>query len=182
MISKLAKVFGLGDKEQFRAFKVRNDACTYNFTAVNMRFNKVKGFFKEAKVEADFNIHALDQSFLNLRWPVDGIRTGIPERDKQLIEAVHFFNGLEYPEIVFKSREISKEAKNQLIVTGDLFIKEHRKTVALYMGYSQDKFGYQLFVDYSLDRFEFGIGESGSFAIGRQIELEFDICLQFESA
>lgn len=181
MISKLAKVFGIKDKEKYRAKKVRTDACQYNFTAVNMRFNKVKGFFKEAKIEADFNIHELEESFLHARWPVTGIRTGIPERDKQLIEAPHFFNGLEYEEIVFKSHSITKESKNQLVFTGDLFIKEHRKTIAMYVGYQIDKTGYQLFVDYSLDRFEFGIGESGSFAIGRQIELEFDIYLEFET-
>jgi|GEM_PF-2056439 len=182
MISKLAKVLGLGDKGQYRADKVRYDACQFNFTAINMRFNKVKGFFKEAIIDVDFNIHNLEGSHMHLRWPVAGIRTGIPERDTQMIEAPHFFNGNEYPEIIFKSREISRESKNQLVFTGDLFIKEHRKTVALYVGYNVSDSGYQLFVDYSLDRFEFGIGESGSFSIGRQIELEFDIYLEFETS
>lgn len=181
MISKLAKVFGVKDKAMYRARKVRHDACQHNFTAVNMRFNKVKGFFKEAHIEVDFNIYELEESFLNIRWPVIGIRSGIPERDQQLIEAPHFFNGLEYPEIVFRSRSISKEGKDQLIFNGDLFIKEHRKTIALYVGYRVDKSGYQLFIDYSLDRFEFGIGESGSFSIGRQIELELDLFLEFET-
>lgn len=181
MISKLAKVFGVKDKALYRARKVRRDASQYNFTAINMRFNKVKGFFKEAHVEVDFNIYELDDSFLNIRWPVSGIRSGIPERDQQLINAPHFFNGQEYPEIVFKSRSIVKETKDQLIVTGDLFIKEHRKTIALYVGYQVNKIGYQLFIDYSLDRFEFGIGENGSFSIGRQIELEFDLFLEFET-
>ncbi len=177
MISRIAKAFGVVDKTKFRSTAVNKDASQYNFTAINMRFNKVKGFFKEAVVEVDFNIHELETSQISIRWPVAGIRTGIPERDQQLIEAPHFFNWEEYPDIVFKSREISKEGKNQLVFTGDLFIKEHRKSIALYAGYQYDKSGYQLFIDFSLDRFEFGIGESGSFAIGRQIELEFDIYL-----
>lgn len=181
MISRLVRAFGGKDKADYRATKVRKDACQYNFTAINMRFNKVKGFFKEATIEADFNIHNLEESFLTVRWPVAGIRSGIPERDQQLIEAPHFFNGNEYPEIVFKSRSITKEGKGQLVFSGDLFIKEHRKAIALYAGYSITDSGYQLFVDYSLDRFEFGIGESGSFSIGRQIELELDIYLEFDS-
>ena len=35
-------------------------------------------------------------------------------------------------------------------------------------------------IKWTHDRFEFGIGESGSFAIGRQIELELDIHLLYE--
>ncbi len=178
MISRLAKAFGIVDKEKFHSTSVNNDASQYNFTAVNMRFNKVKGFFRDVVVDVDFNIYNLESSHLNLRWPVNGIRTGIPERDQQLSEAPHFFNGNEYPEIIFKSREITTEGKRQLVFTGDLFIKEHRRTIALYAGYQFDEQGYQVFIDYSLDRFEFGIGESGSFAIGRQIELEFDIYLK----
>lgn len=178
MISRIAKAFGMMDKTKYRATSSVADASQYNFTAINMRFNKVKGFFKEAIVDVDLNIFELETSHLHLRWPVAGIRSGIQERDLQLTEAPHFFNGKEYPEIVFKSHEITREGKNQLIISGDLFIKEHRKTVALYAGYQYDENGYQLFIDYSLDRFEFGIGESGSFAIGRQIELEFDIYLK----
>lgn len=177
MISRLARVFGAVDKTQFRSTAAHYEASQFNFTAVNMRFNKVKGFFKEVVIDVDFNIHELETSHLNLRWPVKGIRTGIAERDQQLISAPHFFNGEEYPDIVFKSREILMEGKNQLVFSGDLFIKEHRRSIALYAGYQYDKSGYQLFIDYDLDRFDFGIGESGSFAIGRQIELEFDIYL-----
>jgi polyisoprenoid-binding protein YceI len=180
MISRITNALGLGNKEKYTATIVKKDACQYNFTAINMRFNKVKGFFKYAEIEASFNIHELDSSFLNISWPIEGIRSGIAERDKQLIEAPHFFNGLEYPNISFKSTEIVRESKQQLVITGSLFIKEHRREVSLYMGYSQDKNGYQLFIDYNVDRFEFGIGESGSFAIGRQIELELDIHLLYE--
>lgn len=177
MFSRLAKAFGAVDKGKFRSLRVNSESSQYNFSAINMRFNKVQGFFKEAIVDVDFNIHDLENSHLNLRWPVAGIRTGIPERDEQLIKAPHFFDGDHYPEIKFESKAISQEGKNQLVFSGDLTIKEHRKSIALYAGLQCTKEGYQIFIDYSLDRFEFAIGESGSFAIGRQIDLEFDIYL-----
>lgn len=179
MIEKLKDVFGLKPKEAYAASRIDDSYCKFNFTAVNMRFNKVKGFFAEAEKDIQFNIKDLENSYLRLKWPVKGIRTGIPERDKQLIEAPHFFYAEKYPEITFKSNKISLEGKKQLLVVGDLKIKETEKTIALYMGYSMNKEGYQLFVDYSLDRFEYGIGENGSFSIGRQIELEIDIAIKF---
>ncbi len=179
MIGKLKEVFSSKPKEAYAASAVDKSACKFNFTAVNMRFNKVKGFFAQANQDIKFNIKDLDNSHIRIEWPVDGIRTGIPERDKQLIEAEHFFNAKEYPTITFKSAKISQENKKQLLVVGDLTIKGTEKTIALYMGYRMDKYGYQLFVDYELDRFEFGIGENGSFSIGRQIELEIDITIKF---
>lgn len=179
MLSKIKEVFAQKPVESYGASKVYRDGCKFNFTAVNMRFNKVNGFFAEADLDVLFNIKDLDNSRINITWPVTGIRTGIAERDKQLIEAEQFFNASEFPNITFKSGKISLEGKKQLLVLGNLEIKGTEKPIALYMGYQMDKYGYQLFVDYSLDRFEFGIGENGSFSIGRQIELEIDIALKF---
>ncbi len=179
MLSKLKEVFGQKPTEAYGTSQVYRDGCKFNFTAVNMRFNKVQGFFAQADLDVFFNIKDLDNSYINITWPVNGIRTGISERDKQLIEAEHFFNAGEFPNITFKSGKISLEAKKQLLVLGNLEMKGVEKAIALYMGYSMDKYGYQLFVDYSLDRFEYGIGENGSFSIGRQIELEIDIALKF---
>lgn len=178
MLSKLKEVFSSKPTEAFNASQVDKSACKFNFTATNMRFNKVQGFFANAEMDIVFNIKDLDNSRINLEWPVTGIRTGIPDRDKQLIEAEQFFNAAQFPSITFKSSQIKLEGKKQLLVIGSLQIKGVEKDIALYMGYQMDKFGYQLFVDYSLDRFEFGIGENGSFSIGRQIELEIDIALK----
>lgn len=163
-----------------RYTRYRSDRSQYNFTATNLRFNKVKGFFKEASLRAELDFKHLDKSYFIASWPVSGIRTGIDERDLQLQEAPHFFNGKEYPEIIFKSANISKEGKKQLLITGELSIKGISRHVAFYAGIDRRKDGCDLFIDFNLDRFEYQIGESASFAIGRQIELQFDIALEPE--
>ena len=56
MISRIAKAFGMMDKTKYRATSSVADASQYNFTAINMRFNKVKGFFKEAIVDGERHV------------------------------------------------------------------------------------------------------------------------------
>lgn len=178
MLGKLKEVLAKKSVEAYNASEVDKSACKFNFTATNMRFNKVEGFFAKAEMDIVFNIKDLDNSFIKISWPVEGIRTGIADRDKQLIEAEHFFNANEHPNIYFESKQLTLEGKKQILVLGTLEIKGIKKEIALYMGYTLDKYEYQLFVDYSLDRFEFQIGENGSFSIGRQIELALDITVK----
>jgi len=163
-----------------RYTKYNADGSRYNFTATNLRFNKVKGFFKEASLKAELDFKRLDNSYFIASWPVSSIRTGIEERDQQLTEAPHFFNGQEYPEVIFKSARIAKEGKKQLLITGELTIKGISKHIAFYAGMDRRKDGCDLFIDFNIDRFDYQIGESASFAIGRQIELQFDISLEPE--
>lgn len=179
MLVRIAQSVGLIDKHKYEAVKYDPERSCYNFSAFNLRFSEVKGFFKEAKVKGLFDAYNLDLSYLDIAWPVEGIRTGINERDKQLVEASHFFFGEEYPEILFKSTSIEAYKGKQIIINGHLTIKDTVQELCLYASYSKDKQGYVIFVDYELDRFEFKIGESGSFAIGREIKLQLDIALNF---
>ncbi len=179
MFRKLGQAIGLIDRYKYEATVYNADKSCYNFSTTNLRFSEVKGFFKEARVKGLFDPFNIENSYLEIAWPVNGIKTGILERDKQLVEASHFFFGDEYPEIIFKSTSIETHKKKQIIVHGTLSIKDIKQEISLFASYSTDKFGHIIFVDYDLDRFDFQIGESGSFAIGRQIKLQLDIALGF---
>lgn len=179
MLVKLAQSIGLLDREKYQATTYNADKSCYNFSTTNLNFSEVKGFFKEAAVKGLFDPYNVSDSFLEISWPVTGIKTGILERDKQLIEASHFLFGEEYPEIIFKSHSFSKYSKKQICIKGTLSIKDIKKELTLYASYKSDKLGYIMFVDHELDRFDFEIGESGSFAMGRQIKLQIDIALNY---
>lgn len=170
---------GLIDRKKYQASTYNPDRSCYNFSTTNLHFSEVKGFFKEAKVKALFDPFNLKASYFEIIWPVNGIKTGILERDKQLVEASHFLFGEEYPEITFRSNSIEALKKKQICIHGVLSIKDITKDLLLYASYKTDNQGHMVFVDYELDRFDFQIGESGSFAIGRQIKLQLDIALNF---
>lgn len=79
MLSKIKGVFSQKPVESYAASQVYRDGCKFNFTAMNMRFNKVNGFFAQADFDVHFNIKDFDNSCINITWPVAGIRTGITE-------------------------------------------------------------------------------------------------------
>lgn len=179
MLVKLAQSAGLLDRHKYRASTYNAEKSSYNFSTTNLHFSEVKGFFNEARVKGVFDPYHLSDSFLEIYWSVNGIKTGILERDKQLIEASHFLFGEEFPEIVFKSHSFQKHKKKQICIKGALSIKDITKELILYGSYKTDKLGHIIFVDYQLDRFDFEIGESGSFAIGRKIKLQLDVALNY---
>ena len=170
---------GLIDRRKYQASTYNPEKSCYNFSTTNLHFSEVKGFFKEAELKGLFDPFNLEISFLEVVWPVAGIRTGIIERDKQLVEASHFLFGEEHPEITFRSNSIEPYKKDQICIHGTLSIKEIKKELIIYASYKTDKMGHVIFVDYELDRFDFQIGESGSFAMGRQIKLQLDIALNY---
>ena len=179
MFVKLAQSVGLIDRDRYQASTYNAERSCYNFSTTNLHFSEVKGFFKEAVVKGTFDPFNLSDSFLEITWPVNTIKTGILERDKQLIEASHFLFGDEHPEIIFHSHSIKGYKKNKICISGYLSIKDIKKSLTLYASYKTDKLGHIIFVDYELDRFDFKIGESGSFAMGRQIKLQLDIALNY---
>lgn len=179
MLKKLGQAIGLIDRYKYEASTYNAEKSCYNFSTTNLRFSEVKGFFKEAKVKGLFDPYNIENSYFEIAWPVNAIKTGILERDKQLVEASHFFFGEQFPEIIFKSSSIEAYKRKQIIINGTLSIKDTRQEISLFASYSTDKSGHIIFVDYELDRFDFKIGESGSFAIGRQIQLQLDIALNY---
>ena len=179
MFKKLGQSIGLIRRDKYQASNYNADISRYNFSTSNMGFSEVKGFFKLAKVRGLFDPYNIEDSFIEIAWPVNSIKTGILERDKQLVEASHFFFGEEFPDIKFISTTIERHRGKQIIINGNLSIKDIKQELSLLASYNSDKLGYIIFVDYELDRFNFKIGESGSFAIGRQIHLQMDIGLNY---
>jgi polyisoprenoid-binding protein YceI len=179
VLKKIGQSLGLINKHKYEASVYNAERSCYNFKTTNMRFSEVKGYFKEAKVKGVFDAYNLEYCYLEIKWEVNGIKTGIPERDRQLIEASQFFFQEEFPEITFKSSSIEAYKKNQIIVNGSLKIKDIQQELSLFASYKEDSLGYIIFVDYELDRFDFKVGESDSFAVGREIKLQLDIAFNF---
>jgi polyisoprenoid-binding protein YceI len=144
-----------------------------------MVFSEVNGYFNEAQVKGVFDAYNLEYSHIEVAWPVGGIITGIPERDKQLMEASQFFFKEKFPKIVFKTTSIKDHKKNQIIINGILKIKDIQQEISLLASYKEDNLGYIILVDYELDRFDFMVGQSDSFAIGRDIRLQLDIAFNY---
>jgi polyisoprenoid-binding protein YceI len=144
-----------------------------------MLFSEVKGYFKEAEVKGVFDAYNLEYSYITVIWPVSGIKTGIVERDKQLIETSQFFFQEKYPKIIFQTTAIKAHKRNQVIISGVLKIKDIEKDISLLASYKEDNLGYIILIDYELDRFDFMVGESDSFTVGREIRLQLDIAFNY---
>jgi polyisoprenoid-binding protein YceI len=59
---------------------------------------------------------------------IDSINTGVADRDGHL-KSDDFFNAEKYPELVFKSTGVQKKSDDQLVLTGEMTIRDITKQV-----------------------------------------------------
>jgi polyisoprenoid-binding protein YceI len=179
VLKKIGQFLGFINRHKYEASEYNAERSCYNFRARNMLFSEVEGYFKEAEAKGVFDAYNLEYSYITVIWPVGGIKTGIVERDKQLIENSQFFFQEKFPKIIFRTTAIKAHKRKQVIISGVLKIKDIEKDISLLASYKEDNLGYIILIDYELDRFDFMVGESDSFAVGREIRLQLDIAFNY---
>jgi polyisoprenoid-binding protein YceI len=134
---------------------------------------KVKGSFETAQeVSIYFEPEALEKSKIYARFLAKSINTDNQTRDKHLRSA-DYFEVEKYPFLTFESQKIEKGSTAQSFwLTAFLTIKEKRKSFRIPLNYQPQKDGsYRLSAQFSLDRREFGVGES-SWILSDEVQVE----------
>ena len=149
---------------------INQEKSTVSFEISNMGLNTVEGKFKGMKGKVQFDPNKLSTAKFEVCVDASSVKSGIGKRDESL-RSKDFFFVSKYPQICFKSKQISKKG-SAYEVTGDLLIKGISKEVTIPFVKEQNSLKGRL----SINRFDFNIGtEYGSFSIGKEAEIEI-IC------
>ena len=136
---------------------------TVQFTVSNFGVNTVEGSFADVKGTVNFDQAHPAKAEIDVHVAVNTISTGIAERDEHLQES-EYFHAEKYPFIKFKSTSVSK-TKSGVLLKGTLTIKGISKAIVVPATYTQKG----LTCNFTIDRYDFKVGSSGSFAIGRDV-------------
>jgi len=126
-------VLGLGvfnsQAQQAKEWKLDKNHTSVTF-AVKHFFSTVNGNFTDYDGSFYFDSDKITGSKFTFSIPVSSINTNNKKRDADLVSD-NFFNAEKYPEIKFVSTKFEKKSKTELIVHGDLTIKDVTKKVAI---------------------------------------------------
>ncbi len=119
-----------------------------------------------------------DLSTLEIRATIDisSIDTGIEKRDAHL-ESPDFFEVGNYPEAVFKSREVKVQSPESLLVSGDLTIKGVTQKVSIPVAVKHSEDGrYRLAGQLKIDRMAYGVDyQSNLNPIADSVDINLDV-------
>jgi polyisoprenoid-binding protein YceI len=140
-------------------------ASSVSFEIDNFSVNTVYGSFGKPEGIVQFNPENLGQSKIDLRVSVKSINTDNSKRDEHL-QTDEYFNSAAHPYIRFKTDNIQKKG-DEYVLNGTLTIKGISKTVRVPALYSAK----QLNCAFSIDRYDYDVGDSGGFTIGREVRI-----------
>jgi len=157
------------------------------FKVKHMMITNVSGSFGDFDVNATTQGDDFSTAQIGFTVKIDSINTGVADRDGHL-KSDDFFNAEAYPEMSFKSTEITKKDDENFTISGDLTIRDITKKVdfdAEFGGIAVDPYGQTkagLTVTGKLKRSEFGlkwsaITEAGSIVVSDDIKLNGEIQL-----
>lgn len=151
------------------------DQTRINFEIGNLMINTVEGSFTGISGDVNFDPAKVDKASFDVRIPIKSIKTGNSTRDKDL-HGEKYFHADKYPNARFTSTSVSREGES-IVVKGDLTIKGTTRKVSIPFAVSTLTNGYLLSGNLTLDRYDFGVGSSGSFTMGREVELSIQLYL-----
>lgn len=157
------------------------------FKVKHMMITNVSGTFGEFDVNATTQGDDFSTANIGFSVNIDSINTGVADRDGHL-KSDDFFNAEAYPQMTFKSTEITKKDDENFTISGDLTIRDITKKVdfdAEFGGIVVDPYGQTkagLTISGKLKRSEFGlkwsaITEAGSIVVSDDIKLNGEIQL-----
>lgn len=155
------------------------------FTVRHLVISKVHGQFTRWTGNLHLDPANLVVSSVDVSIDAASIDTREPQRDGHLRSA-DFFNVEEYPNLTFKSSQVTLGGKDQFTVAGDLTIAGVTRPVTLEveaLGGAKDPWGNQRLAysaKTSIDRREFGLTynqalEAGGVLVGEKIEITLEI-------
>jgi polyisoprenoid-binding protein YceI len=156
------------------------------FSVSHMVVSSVEGRFHDVKGTIDLDDKDLTKSTVDLTLAAGSIDTENEKRDGHL-KSADFLDVAKYPNITFKSTRVVKATKNKYRVTGDLTIRNVKKSLTFDVSVSDpitDPSGKPVRaarVEGKLNRHDFGLNwnkalDKGGMLIGDEIALN----VQFE--
>ncbi len=140
-----------------------------NFEVDNFKVNTVEGSFSGITGSVDFDPAKLEEARFDIRIAIKSIDTDNDTRDKDL-QAEEYFHSEKYPFATFVSTEVNLVG-DKFWVKGKLTIKGISKDISIPFKLSYLRGGYLLEGPIVLDRYDFKIGSTSSFSIGREVKL-----------
>lgn len=163
------------------SLKPHRDGSKIGFSLRHLT-GRAEGVFEKYDGKLDFVEKNPEQSKVSFEIDVASVNTDNSKRDDHLREP-EYFDAKKYPKMTFHSERFNPVGKKRYMVTGPLTIKGHTKTVSFPVtlerktqlwATGQDALTFS--VNFTLDRTEFGVGESSSLLgseVTVNIELEF---------
>lgn len=155
-----------------------------NFSVRHMVFAKVRGSFDKWSAELQLN-DRLEESSVTVKIDAKSINTNVDARDNHL-RSPDFFDVANFPELLFKSGEVTPRGKDRFEIEGELTIRGTTKPVTLeaeLLGRGKDPFGNQRVAFAAtgrIDRRAFGLTwnqalETGGVLVGEHIDIEVNV-------
>jgi polyisoprenoid-binding protein YceI len=157
-----------------------------NFSVKHMMIAKVHGGFEKISGKFNYDPQNLKDSQVDATIEVASINTRDAQRDTHL-KSADFFEVEKFPLMTFKSSEFKQDGNNNIMVTGDLTIRDVTKKVTLVVdeqsGEHKDPWGnirIGLSAKTKVNRKDFGLTwnaalEAGGVLVGEEITIALDV-------
>ena len=156
-----------------------------HFSVRHLVIAKVRGQFSRWTGTVVVPDNDFGRASLDVVIDAASIDTGVTDRDAHLRSA-DFFDTERFPEITFKSADVTRTASDRLRISGDLTIKGVTRDVVLdveQLGTAKDPWGNEraaFSATTAIDRREFGLTwnqvlEAGGVMVGDRIDIAIDI-------
>lgn len=155
------------------------------FFQVRHLVTKVRGRFSDFDGTIVMDEEKPELSSVNFNIKAASVDTNVADRDTHL-RSGDFFAADEHPNLVFKSKKITKTGADRFDVVGDLSIRGTTKEVHLpvtFLGkakdpWGQNKVGFE--AETTLNRKDFGLNwnaalETGGFLVGDEVKVNLSI-------
>lgn len=125
------------------AWQVDYAHSTISFWARHMMISKVRGTFNKFSAEVSFDENNPENTTVSVEIDAGSIQTRNDQRDGHL-KSPDFLNIAEYPNIIFKSKQVEQISDTRGKLIGDLTIRNITQEVTLdinYFGVSKSPWG-----------------------------------------
>lgn len=166
-------------------WNIDNDHSVAAFVVRHFMVTDVRGQFNGISGTIHYNPPDLTSLSVEVKINASSISTGIAKRDEHL-KSEDFLYVKEFPEIVFRSREIELTGINSCIVRGELTIRGVTKPVALaaeFLGPIKSPWGETCIgvkATTSINREDFGASwyvamDNNGFVAGKEVYIELNV-------
>ncbi len=160
-------------------YKVREDTSRVSFTLRHFA-NQASGKFKDFSGDLSFSKASPETSSISFSVDAASVDTANSTRDSHL-RGQEYFDVASHPKMTFESRAFKKVGKNRFMVTGPLTMRGQSKniTVPVVLQRSQTLWAtgeeaLQFSCQFSIDRTDFGVGESSSL-LGSEVSIDLNL-------
>lgn len=149
---------------------IDSEQSKVTFAISNMGFNTVEGSFTAMQGELNFDPSDSKNASFDVCIDAATVNTGNHKRDQHLRQE-DFFYVEKYPNICFTSTAVIR-TKLGFRATGQLTMKGVTKTVSIPFYFDNQQFTGTL----KIKRYDYNIGSSGGFMVGKEVDLEI-VCV-----